>query len=198
MPYVSQLAFYDIGLTAWINTAEKPETSQDSHYVTYEDSLVEKLQNLAAEKERIQDKEVQSVVTNQLESTIDLFLYSPPLSPSPFSASSATMETITKCYGGGGAVQRSFVRDIKAVYQKMLRDPREHQMNGFGEWEYVGLIGGILLGEARDVHAAFLDTWNFEDVDNTNYQAAVDAERRRTIWREYRRDREAYMRLRAA
>ena len=194
MPYVSQLVFYDTGLTAWVNTAEKPETSQDSQYVTYEDPLVEKLQNTAAEKEKIQDEEVQSVVANKLESTIDLFSYSPPLSPCSFSASTVTMENITKYSGGGGAVQRSFVRDIKAVYQKMLRDPREHQMDGFGEWEYIGLMGGILLGEARDVHAAFLDTWDFEDVDNTNYPAAVDAERRRTIWREYRRDREAYMR----
>ena len=58
MPYVSQLAFYDSGLTAWINTAEKPETSQDSQYVTYEDPLVEKLQNIAAEKAKIQDTQV--------------------------------------------------------------------------------------------------------------------------------------------
>ena len=49
MPYVSQLAFYDSGLTAWVNTAEKPETSQDSQYVTYEYPLVEKLQNIAKE-----------------------------------------------------------------------------------------------------------------------------------------------------
>ena len=108
------------------------------------------------------------------------------------------MENITKYSGGGGPVQRAFIRYIKAVYLKMLRDPREHQMDGFGQWEYLGLVGGLLSNEARDVHSAFIDKWDFEDVDNPNFQAADDAERRRTIWREYRRDREAYMRLRAA
>ena len=108
------------------------------------------------------------------------------------------MENIVKYSGGGGAVQRAFVRDVKAVYKKMLRDPREQQMDGFGEWEFLGLVGGLLINEARDVHSAFIDRWDFEDTENPNFHAAQDAERRRIIWRGYRRDREAYSRLRAA
>ena len=41
-------------------------------------------------------------------------------------------------------------------------------MDGFGPWEYIRLMRGVLGGEAKDVHAAFLDMWDFEDVDNTN------------------------------
>ena len=32
---------------------------------------------------------------------------------------------------------------------------------------------------------AFIDKLDFEDIDNPNFQAADDAERRRTNWREY-------------
>ena len=89
-------------------------------------------------------------------------------------------------------------KELSFEILKPLRDPREHQIDGFGPWEYLGLVGGLLSNEARDVHSAFIDKWDFEDIDNPNFQVVDDAKRRRTIWREYRRDREAYMRLRAA
>ena len=77
MPYVSQLAFYDVGLTNWVDTAE---TSQDSQRVIYEDPLVETLQLRAAEKEREKDE---NIVSNEAESKIDLLCHSPPLSSTP-------------------------------------------------------------------------------------------------------------------
>ena len=41
---------------------------------------------------------------------------------------------------------------------------------------------GVLLGEAKDVLAGFLDKWDFKNVENENWEAAEDAERRRQIW----------------
>ena len=79
----------------------------------------------------------------------------------------------------------------------MLRTPAEHTIDGFGEWEFINLMQGVLLGEAKDVLAGFLDKWDFKNVENENWEAAEDAERRRQIWREYRCDRTAYKSLRA-
>ena len=50
-------------------------------------------------------------------------------------------------------------------------------MDGFGRWEFLGLMGGILSYEARDVHSTFLNRWDFENVDDRNFQAVDDAER---------------------
>ena len=79
----------------------------------------------------------------------------------------------------------------------MLRTPSEHTIDGFGEWEFINLMQGILLGEAKDVLAGFLDKWDFQNVENENREAAEDAERRRQIWREYQCDRTTYKSLRA-
>ena len=192
MPYVSQLAFYDVGLSDWVDTAK---TSQDSQRVVYEDPVIETRQLIAAERKLREREQAEIAAINEAESKVDLFFYSPSLySPSNPSDIDITMENIVKYSGGGGAAQRAFIRDIKAVYQKILRDPREHLMEGFGQWEFLGLVGGLLINEARDVHSAFIDRWDFEDVENPNFEAAEDAERRRAIYRGYRRDREAYTR----
>ena len=42
----------------------------------------------------------------------------------------------------------------------MLKDPHQHQMDGFGRWEFLGLLGVILQGEARDVYTAFMKEWD--------------------------------------
>ena len=106
------------------------------------------------------------------------------------------MQNITKYSGEGGAVQRAFVREIRAAYHRMLRSPCEHQLNGFGEWEFINQLGEVLRGEAKDVLAAFQDDWDFENEENVNIDAADDAERRRQIWREYRCDHTAFKTLR--
>ena len=79
MSYISELAFYDVGLSDWIDCIE---TSQDSQQVIYEDPVVETRQLVAAERES--RKRVDARVTGQLtvEVIIDLFCHSPPLSPS--------------------------------------------------------------------------------------------------------------------
>ena len=106
------------------------------------------------------------------------------------------MQGITKYSGEGGSVQRSFIRELRVVYHRMLRTPLEQQLNGFGEWEFISLLGEVLRGEAKDVLASFMDRWDFENEDNENWEAADDAERGRQIWREYRCDLTAYKSLR--
>ena len=58
-------------------------------------------------------------------------------------------------------------------------------------------MGPRLGGEARTVHALFMERWDFEDEDNPHAPEAMDAERRRQLWRLYRRDNAAFPTLRA-
>ena len=72
-------------------------------------------------------------------------------------------------YGiGGGTTQKSFKQDTQAVYKMMLRDHREHLQAGFGQWEFMGLPGPGMQGEAGAVHVAFMERWDSEDIDNPN------------------------------
>ena len=108
------------------------------------------------------------------------------------------MDGIQKYSGvGGGTTQKSFKQDTKAVYKKMLRDHREHLLAGFGQWEFLGLLGPRTQREARAIHVAFMEKWDFEDLDNPDLEVAQDAERRRQLWQDFRRDNTAYMTLRA-
>ena len=67
---------------------------------------------------------------------------------------------------GGGTTQKSFMQDTKAVYNFFLQDHREHLLAGFGQWEFLGLLGPRTQGEARAVHVAFMEKWDFEDLEN--------------------------------
>ena len=60
-----------------------------------------------------------------------------------------------------------------------------------------GSAGPRMQGEARAVHVAFTERWDFEDADNLELKVAQDAERRRQLWRDFRRDNTAYVTLRA-
>ena len=79
----------------------------------------------------------------------------------------------------------------------MLRDPQEHLMVGFGQWEFITSLGPRLGGEARIVHALFMETWDFEDDENPLALEGVDAERRRQLWRLYQRENVDNLTLRA-
>lgn len=95
------------------------------------------------------------------------------------------MESIARYFGvGGGSTQRIFKQDTNVVHQRMLRSPIEHVLVGFGQREYIQLLGTWLSGEARTVLSSFLDEWNFEDVDTPNRATAQDAEVRRQQWRD--------------
>ena len=123
MPY-SEIAFYDVGLSDF---REEREDSEDR--VEYEDH-------------RLQSARLYSGPETRLEEPFKTELQGDPDAPSEPAASTPRitlhhffthMEGIQKYAGvGGGVTQKTFKQDAKAVYQKMLRDHREHQLAGFG------------------------------------------------------------------
>lgn len=58
-------------------------------------------------------------------------------------------------------------------------------------------MGSRLTGEARTVHASFLEKWDFEDIDNPMFLDAEDVERRRQLWRHSRKENAAFTTMRA-
>ena len=102
---------------------------------------------------------------------------------------STMMESISIYSGVGGiTTQRVFTHDSSAVYLRMKNTPIEHVFNGFGEMEFIGLLGTRVTGEVRTVYSAFLEDWNHRNENNPNREAAVDAEVRRQQWRDWWRD----------
>ena len=185
---VSQIAYYDVGLHDL--REETAETSADSQRVVYEDHTIETIQRHAL---RNIDFPVPSITIAK-----DLSSYCTSGLRVLVANKVIEMEGISKYSGvGGGLSQRQFKQDAKAVYNKMLRDPQEHLMIGFGQWDFITLLGARLTGEARTVHAFFKEMWDFEDRENPMYDEAEDAERRRQLWRMFRRDSAAFLTLRA-
>ena len=84
----------------------------------------------------------------------------------------------SKYSGTGGKVSpKSFKQDAKEIYNRMVRDPREHMLVGFGQWDFLTQLGSWSLGEARTVHVSFMDTW---DIDNPSNPAIAEAQDVRT------------------
>ena len=178
---VSELAYCNIRLSDF---QEVGETFEDSQRVVYEDPLVELRQhNSGSESSSLKLFKTELQLSFDVESATSKFAI-------PTFASE--MEVIWKCSGGGGTTQKSFEQDAEAVYSKMLRDHREHLLAGFGQWKFLGLLGARLQGEARGVHVAFMDTWDFENIENPILDEAQDVERRRQLWRDCKRDNTAY------
>ena len=61
------------------------------------------------------------------------------------------MEILPKDGGGGGTDQSAFMRNARTIYNRLKLDLNNHRMEGFGELEFVEM-----LGVAREVHIAFL------------------------------------------
>ena len=137
MPYISQLAYYDTGLKEWSLDRDQ-ETSQDSQRILHEghnpidysskDYQIPPIVPGAPisspwgyTESSQQSSPDQSVSTSQ-SSVFSL--------PGPFPAA---MQNITKYSGQSESVQVSFIREIQAVYNRMLRTPAEHTIDGFGE-----------------------------------------------------------------
>ena len=185
---LSQIAYYDAGLDGL--REETAETSADSQRVIYEDHKIDTLRKHALENTEFP----------VLSITIAKDLNSDCTSKQRVLVANGVieMEGISKYSGvGGGLSQRQFKQDAEAVYDKMLRDPQEHLMIGFGQWEFIALLSARLVGEARTVHAFFMEMWDFEDRENPMYDEAEDVERRRQLWRMFRRDSAAFLTLRA-
>ena len=79
---------------------------------------------------------------------------------------------------------------MRAAYQSTLWDLQRQKNEGFGQWGFLDLPGVPLGGEAREVHNAFLDEWNFKDRHNN--RRARRAEHNRALWRSHRRERTAF------
>ena len=107
------------------------------------------------------------------------------------------MENIVIYYGGGGSIQSIYRKDARNTYLAMRNDPMRQRIEGFGEWEFLRLLAPTMTGEAREVHNAYMDEWNFVNRSNPNFRRARRAERLRAVFRVYRRDRSAFLSLRA-
>ena len=188
MPY-SEITCCDISLSDF---REERDTSEDR--VEYEDHRLETVR-LNSGLEACSEEPFRTELRGGLEARSSTVKTAARRTVQQFFAE---MEAIQRYSGvGGGTTQKSFKQDTKAVYSKMLRDHREHLLAGFGQWEFLGLLGPRMQGEARAVHVAFMERWDFDDADNQDLEVAQDAERRRQLWRDFRRDNTAYMTLRA-
>ena len=107
------------------------------------------------------------------------------------------MEGVANYTGGTGVTLADFIRNCKLTYRRLLKDPREQQLDGFGEWDFLVRLGASLGGEARDTYNHFMDEWNFTNPPNPNQAEAIAKEARREQWRLYRRDRTAFMTLKS-
>ena len=106
------------------------------------------------------------------------------------------MQRMTKYSGGGGSAHKFFIRECWTTYERMKISSAEHELEGFGELEFVKRLSPILVGESKDVLSAFLDDWDHKNEGNENIKAAKHAEKRRIEWREYECNRTAWKKLR--
>ena len=136
------------------------------------------------------------LIDNDIDSATQRSILVVSATPSPESTTHSRMESISRYAGGGGTAQSAFIRVGRTIYQLMLRDPQKQQLKGFGQWENLNLLRVTLTGEAREVHSAFMDEWNYVDRSNPNYQWARRAERAQVSWRNYRPDQAAFLTLR--
>lgn len=177
-PYsYSEIESRDIGRSNWY---EESDTPQDQ--VEYEDTNIEKGRRIRA-KARL-EKPFSArieVVVEPLSTTAPTHLKTAP-------TRSEAMENIHQYSDRGGIAEKTFKQEAKDVYSKILRDPQEHLLVGFRQWEFIKLLGPRVLGEARAVHMAFMDFWDFENGQNPILEDAFGEERRRKLWRDHRRD----------
>ena len=120
---VSQIAYYDVGLDDL--REETIKTSADSQRVVYEHHSIETIQRSTLRDTDLPvlpitiAKDFSSDCTSELKVLVANRV--------------VEMEGFSKYSGvGGGLSQRQYKQDAKAVYNKMLRDPQEHLMIGFG------------------------------------------------------------------
>ena len=121
----------------------------------------------------------------------------PKLKQFRLNSESNNTENIVTHSGGGGSVQSIYCRDARSTYLAMRDDPMRQRIEGFGEWEFLRMLAPTVTGEARKVHNAYMDEWNFVNRSNPNFRRARRAERLRAVFRVHRRDRSAFLSLRA-
>ena len=144
MPYISQLAFYNTGLKKWSPDRDQ-ETSHSSQRVLYEghnpidynSSEYQLPPIVPGASVAISWGYIDSPEKLSSASSASTFDFSSFIQPDP---PKTEMQSISKYSGESGAVQVSFIREIQAVYNRMLRSPKEHTVDGFGEWEFIILM----------------------------------------------------------
>ena len=156
-----------------------PERSDETQTVTYEDFRLASRQPFFGPVFDDDDKIIQQIL------------------PVVVQASIMTMNNLAMYAGGGGAEGTNFARDSRTIYLTMRDDPMKQRIEGFGQFDFLKLLGTRLTGEAREVHNAHRDEWKPGDRSNPNFRRARRAERKRAIWRIYRRDRSTYLSLRS-
>ena len=154
MEKTSELAFYDVGLEPW-SIPKDTEKSEDSQRVLYEghDPISSKAEEILPSAFIIPSQEL---TPSEEASTSD-----PKTFDLPF-----YMQGITKYTGGGGSILKNFIRELRAAYNHRKNTPSEHGLDGFGEWEFISQLGTVMGGEAKDVHSAWVDKWDFENPEN--------------------------------
>ena len=80
------------------------------------------------------------------------------------------MENIVTYSGGGDSIQSIYCRDARSTYLAMRDDLMRQRIEGFGEWEFLRLLAPTVTGEAREVHNAYMDEWNFVNRSNPNFR----------------------------
>ena len=167
--YVSELAHYDIGLSDFVPIGE---TSLDSQRVVYEDHRAVWDHHYSPISEFFLGNiigNIQSIIPDTISTS------------SPSFQLHTQMESIQRYFRGSGSNRKAFVRDAKAIYQRMLRDPRKQYLEGFGQWGFLTFLGANLSGEARDVHTTPLENWDFENEDKAYLDDAQNKETKRMI-----------------
>ena len=135
MPYISQLASYDTGLKKWSPDRDQ-ETSQSSQRVLYEGHNPIDYNSSEYQLPPIVPGAPVAIPWGYIESP-EKFSLTESASTSDSSAfiqpdpPKTEMQNISKYSGESGAVQVSFIREIQAVYNRMLRSPKEHTVDGF-------------------------------------------------------------------
>ena len=55
-----------------------------------------------------------------------------------------SMQHMTRYSGGGGSAQNFFIRECSTTYERMKNSSAEHELEGFGELEFVKQLSPIL------------------------------------------------------
>ena len=138
------------------NFVPPQEISADSQTVTYKDFRL-------AWKEQPIDS-----IDNKMDKATQRSIPVAPVALSPELTTCSTTENVTNMLVA--AVRpRPLLFATRAQLTSLCYGIHKSS-KGFRKWEYLKLLGVTLTSEAREVHSAFMDEWNFVERGNPNYR----------------------------